>query len=226
MKRFLLTLPTLVTLVFLQTSLFSQVVFHIETDTLSSPNPLNLGDSLFFKFTIFNQGTTNFNDSLYIVRRVNGFVDTIDVIQSVSLDTLPSDSENINTGELASAARYGGGINVVVIWPTGPSLISPTTTDSISDDVYIIGTSSLPEAYRNSIFQVYPNPSADRLRFLTDIPTSAIDLVQVMGINGQILKSYPQLPPIISLADLPKGTYLIQVQFKGGESRTLKVIRN
>lgn len=227
MKKNFLPLLILAVLSFWCPSLQGQVYFSLTADTtgFATPDPVNQQDSLYFNFVVKNTGSQNYNDSLYIVRQVNAFIDTIATIPQVILDTTPSDSEFISTGEMVTPARYGGGINVVVIWPTAPNSLIVTGTDSLVQEVTVIGSTSLPEPHGESMFLVFPNPTMDRIRFRTNLPLSAIQRWSLLGTDGKLHRQGEVLPHQLSLSGLPKGLYFIHLEFEGGGKRTLRINR-
>ncbi len=89
---------------------------------------------------------------------------------------------------------------------------------------------SIDEAISFS-FALYPNPTDDFLTIELDLKTPQEVAIQLVDIQGQILK---QRPPIlfhtgnhrlaIEVADLPEGVYLVMVQ-KGAESLSKRWIK-
>ncbi|MEL6720875.1 MAG: beta-propeller fold lactonase family protein [Bacteroidota bacterium] len=78
------------------------------------------------------------------------------------------------------------------------------------------GTSSFSEVIALSVqerqvLQIYPNPSEQFVR-IEGIPTEEITSVNIFTVFGKLAKSFHPKSSTVTLADLPKGTYLIEIQ--------------
>jgi hypothetical protein len=200
-----------------------QVVFQLSYDSLNFPTPStqSYGGFVQYTFTIQNVSATTFSDSLYIRVRT----DSITSFVLVAYDTLtipPLDTFQVNASDSVIATRYGGGVNVLVIWPTSPSFIE---TDSITDTLIVLGT-SVDEGRGNGLaLDVFPVPSQGQVFLRARNHVLPIRQTCIVSVTGQILKREEGLPSCVDMNPLPRGIYFIHVEDEEGTVARIKIIK-
>ncbi|MDR3024277.1 T9SS type A sorting domain-containing protein [Chryseobacterium sp.] len=97
--------------------------------------------------------------------------------------------------------------------------------DAVSiDDVQVIangtlGTSEISKTKNNSI-STYPNPTRGEINIKTDKKIKSATVIDVSG--KSLLNNTSER---LDISSLPKGTYLLKVDFSDGTSKTEKVIK-
>ncbi len=76
----------------------------------------------------------------------------------------------------------------------------------------------------NGLFEVYPTLTSDYIN-LKKKGNAAIEKIEILSINGQILKTYNSFESKLSVEDLENGLYLITIYSNVGIS-TMKFIKN
>ncbi len=203
--------------------LSAQYSFHISWDSLNVPNPsvVNVNDTFRYDLTINNLTNSAFNDSLYFNLRTNlGGPFRIAAFNSIAIAALGSQAFSIP--DTASALRYGGGVNVVVIWPTSPAQI---TTDSLIDTLTVIITSVDPAFSQWLPIDVFPVPSQQEVFFRLRDNKVVIRRSEIINLSGLVIRSYDELPRSMSLEDLAAGIYFIRIEDELGRTAHLKMVK-
>ena len=92
---------------------------------------------------------------------------------------------------------------------------------NIEDD----SSTGLFDAVSNKGFTAYPNPVLDDLTIETGVD---IKVIQIHNYTGQIVKSIYSVTgnrAKVSLSDLPKGIYILNVQLEDGSFASEKVVK-
>ncbi|MDQ1165675.1 T9SS type A sorting domain-containing protein [Flavobacterium sp. SORGH_AS_0622] len=78
-------------------------------------------------------------------------------------------------------------------------------------------------------FSYYPNPVKEELFLRWETTENKISSINVYGVSGQVLKSYTELQNStfhnIPFQQYPTGVYLIVLNYKKGEQKTIKIIK-
>lgn len=79
-------------------------------------------------------------------------------------------------------------------------------------------------------FSYYPNPVKEELYLKWDLSDkNFISAIQIVGVNGAVLKSYSNKKDInsqnIPFQNYPAGTYLVILSYKNGEQKTIKILK-
>lgn len=191
------------------------------------PDTVNMGDTVSFAYRMVNQGPLPFIGLQFTNLMVNG-----------NLIPLPIDSSLINllgVGDTTmimipnytfTTARHQGGGNVMVIWPTGTG--GGQQTDSLKQDVYVNEPTFVDPRAGAPETLAYPNPAHHQmhLRF-GDAQNPAVKLtfLSPQGETVFMQALEPAQEAIISTEQLKPGAYLLQIQFRDGTVRVIKVIR-
>jgi hypothetical protein len=200
-----------------------QISFHLTYDSLNFPTPStqSFGGTVRYQFAIHNNSGTAFIDSLRIKFRSNTGVFTLVEYDSVVIPI--GGVFNVDTIDTVSVGRYGGGINILVIWPTAPN---PVLTDSIKDTLIVL-TVGVDEGLSNTLpIDVFPIPSQEELFFRHRDPLSVpIVATEIWNVSGQRLRRFKGLPWEVYIGDLPQGLYFIRIEDEQGQSMRVKMIK-
>jgi hypothetical protein len=202
--------------------LSAQFSFQITWDSLNVPTPsvVNVNDTFRYNFTLNNLTNSPFNDSLYFHLRTN--LGTFRIAEFDSLPIAALGSRNFSILESASAQRYGGGVNVVVVWPTSPAQI---TTDSLIDTLTVIVTSIDPAFEQGLPIEVFPIPSQQEIFFRLRDNKVVIRRSEIINLSGLVIRSYDSLPRSMSVEDLAAGIYFIRIEDDLGRTAHLKMVK-
>lgn len=80
------------------------------------------------------------------------------------------------------------------------------------------------------VISYYPNPVKEELYLKWElIDENFVKSIQVIGINGQVLKTYQNKKEInfqnIAFQDLPAGVYIVSLAYNNGDQKTIKIIK-
>lgn len=198
----------------------------IAPDSLNfiNPQPAAFGGTVTYTFEVVNVGNLDFSDSIKIDASINGGP-TIRLADSSGY-FLPAfgGSAPFVVTDSVTAARYGGGVNIVVIWPTSPDLPG-LDVDSITDTVFVTPLGIKDGLLDAARIVAYPNPTTGELHFLAKGDLPNIRLTQVLGIDGRILQQFDYMPAYLDLQELSAGAYFVRLQSLTGESALFKVFK-
>lgn len=205
-------------------SVRGQISFNVNYDSINflQPTTAGFGDSLTYAIDVVNVSNTDFFGKVSFLRKVNnGPVDTI-FTDSID-DTLAAGfNRPYLLTDTVLAARFGGGINVVVVWPTAPNV---TTVDSAFGTLTVTGL-GIPEDVHNAYpIVVYPNPTAGKIRFQTQFSPLLAQETTLMDQQGRTLRSLKRIPSELSLEGIPAGVYFVEVRMRDGAIRRFKVVK-
>jgi hypothetical protein len=199
----------------------AQFAFHIEYDTVgfSLPDSGSYGDSVPLDFRIYNNTTTPFADVVtFFMRTSQG---TFVLGDTVGMTIAPGGNRVASVVDTLSFARYGGGISIIVIWPTSPSFME---TDSIKDEIKILSLGFENGDSKDFGLRIFPNPTTDQLFFLWDraFPIKETSLVNS---SGQVILKQNGVPVKMDFGELSAGVYYLRLLAPSGALATFKVIR-
>ncbi len=199
----------------------AQFAFHIEYDTVgfSLPDSGSYGDSLPLDFRIYNNTTTPFADVVtFFMRTSQG---TFVLGDTVGMTIPPGGNRVASVVDTLTFARYGGGISIIVIWPTSPSFMD---TDSIKDEIKIIPLGIDNGDTKDFGVVIFPNPTTDQLYFRRSswLPIKETSLVNS---SGQVILRQDGLPLHLDLGDLAAGFYYLRLRAPSGAVANFKIVR-
>jgi len=99
-----------------------------------------------------------------------------------------------------------------------------TDADSLSiDDVVVTGSATLAtaEASKSKTTSIYPNPTKGEITIKTDKKIKSSTIVDFSG--KSVLKTDSKK---VNMSSLPKGTYLMNIEFEDGSMSTEKIIKD
>lgn len=166
----------------------------------------------------------------------NGLVDVVfqykDSIEQVRL-TLPVDLENqqfldtlVKDTVRGQNLRYGGGVNIIVIWPRAHPDVMADAPDTSQATVYIdtyVGIGR-PQAPKFDRVELYPNPADHAVNVLYKKQDSRFELVRIRDMQGR--EVYQSTLPVKELPfrEQPNGLYFVEFQYADGLNGTFKVV--
>lgn len=192
------------------------------------PDSANLDDSIpsMIPMTIKNY-SNNVSFPLY---------DTIKIVTQVSVGgaVYSTDSSNIFTiptvlspgstypflyYEPYNSNRFAVGIDVVVIWPKAFGAI---THDTLSYTIHILPPTAVAEILAEDGISVFPNPCQDRITITNKFPSNPIEQVRIYDLKGNLLLTKYR-KDCIDLTQIPSATYLIEISYKSGLHKFMRV---
>lgn len=207
------------------TTLHSQAILSITPDTTAFPSPqqalYDFNDTLNFRFFIQNIGSDTLFNQIGINQTVNGGQLRVD---SLPLQIIPPGGViQSNLFDSIQAGRYGGGINVVVIWPSAANTI---TSDSAEAEINVNALSNILNAdFPPSNWSLFPNPTSGYLRIQTDIEDYLIAETSVIAMDGRLLQKIKGIPTQIDLGNLPDGMYWLKIGLKDGRAKYFRLVK-
>lgn len=185
------------------------------------PGPYFYNDTLNFEFDIFHTDSAFFNDSIWILQKVNS--GPVDTVISTFLDTLTQFQQyRTNFRDTIIPARYGG-INVVVIWPSAPNVIATDSAKVI--DFFVKNGVGIGEPSSLSRIKIYPNPTADLARIEHDIRNHLVKSLELYTIDGRLIRKMDEIPDKVDVGYLADGHYLLRLTLISGESQTMRLVK-
>ena len=97
-------------------------------------------------------------------------------------------------------------------------------------EIEAITNEDLEKFSPEDVISYYPNPVKEELYLKWElIDENFVKSIQVIGINGQVLKSYQNSKEInsqnIAFQDLPTGVYIVSLAYNNGDQKTIKIIK-
>lgn len=199
-----------------------QFPFFITYDSLTFPDPdtAAYGDTVRYSFVMHNQSGNAFADSVQIHLRTSQGTFLLADLQAQSVPV--GDTLMVSILDTVSQARYGGGVSVVVIWPTSPSLL---LADSVRGVVYITSVSIDPGHEADFGLLAFPNPTSGDIAFHQRADALGIEETWLCNVSGQVIDRWAGLPGRVDLDTYPAGTYLLRLRATSGAVATVRVVR-
>jgi len=107
--------------------------------------------------------------------------------------------------------------------PTGKSVEEVKEIEAVTED-------DLLKFSKEDVISYYPNPVKEQLYLKWElINENKVSSIVVYGITGQILQTFSKTEStdsqIISFEEYPRGVYLVALNYKDGEQKTIKIIK-
>ncbi len=115
------------------------------------------------------------------------------------------------------------GTNVIVIWPTGNGVHSMFLNNPHAFQVTY--TDIAPVSAPENLVKIYPNPATDIIHF--EILNREIKLQRVIirDMTGKEIMNQAFMENELNISALPKGCYILDMNFSDGSSGIYKLIR-
>jgi hypothetical protein len=225
MKRIRFTLCALAVFWMLLGAAKAQTTFLIGYDSLNFPDPdtSSFGNSVRYEFDMQNVSGSSFSDTLRFMIRVNGGLPQL--LGDSGIVTIgPALTKHFIFDDTVSALRYGGNINIVVIWPTSPS---PIAVDSMYGMLFVYEGMGLKDGWDFASFDVglYPVPTEAVLYTRLKEPQVRVLQTQLTNVMGNVLWKEDGLPSEILMSDFSAGIYFVRVTLEDGRIGRFKVIK-
>lgn len=197
--------------------------FHFVWNPASNPSPSTVpfDDTLKYVFTLENTNALSFVDSMHFNMRTS--LGTFRIASYDSVVIPANGAYGFIVTDSSKSYKYTGGINVVVIWPTSPSMI---TTDSLVDTLTVITVGLWPSNPLEDEVNVYPVPTSGMLYFQYSLPRPAFARMEVTNAAGQVVRKFVGSPSSISLDGLSAGTYWLTFLTEHGPFTSVRVIKD
>lgn len=165
----------------------------------------------------------------------NGLVDIIfqykDTVEQVKM-TLNVDLENSQFFDTVvvdtvrgTQARYGGGVNIIVIWPRAHPDVNALPPDTSEASIVIdqIVSRPKPKPVEDRVF-LYPNPADAMVKVGYKKSSSRLELVRILNMEGR--EVYQNTLPVTELPfkEHPNGIYFVEFQYADGQNGLFKVV--
>ncbi len=166
-----------------------------------------------------------FTGAISIRMQVQATLDSFFLYTDSTNWTIPANNSitySINGYHFVTPHPYMAGHDVIIVWPVAaPNVPMETLTDS----VYIIDDTGIPEIDRAKGLYIYPNPANKELNYLINHPQNEIYYVRIISVLGQEMERINPNTRSLSVNDLPSGMYFIEIKLKDGSSIKEKFIK-
>jgi hypothetical protein len=107
--------------------------------------------------------------------------------------------------------------------PTGKSVNEVKEMNAVTQD-------DLLKFSKEDVISYYPNPVKEQLYLKWElINENKVSSIVVYGISGQVLQTFSGSESndnqVISFEPYPRGVYLVALNYKNGEQKTIKIIK-
>ena len=187
--------------------LSSKVLITGNSDTFSGNIYLNVmvnGD------TIQNSGSAT-SYFTYSHSGENGYLPITTIVLSISLPVNLKDFKN-------------PGNNIVVVWPTGGSNLTNTKVIQGVNDTFNVNLAGIaPSLNYDNYVKFYPNPFTDWIRIQKLNPDLKIAQIKISDVSGRALLVKNEDVDYLSLPNLPKGMYFLDIKYTDGNTSRFKL---
>ncbi|MDY0989669.1 T9SS type A sorting domain-containing protein [Flavobacterium sp. CFBP9031] len=107
--------------------------------------------------------------------------------------------------------------------PTGKTVDEAKEMEAVTED-------DLLKFSKEDVISYYPNPVKEQLYLKWELVNdNKVSSITVYGISGQVLQNFSRTEStdnqIISFGEYPRGVYLVVLNYKDGEQKTIKIIK-
>lgn len=208
-----------------QARLSVDTVYSTPEDTLYYNNGQN--PYIDYTVTIINNGNDAYNGSISLRAYHNGDSGTTEekdqwVVNNFEVGQTQTVSYRDTVTN--SDARYGGGNNIIVIWPhsDSPGVQAP---DSSSDDIYIDGLVNVVK--REEFIQrvkLWPNPVKDFFNIRYPKDAHKLEYVRIINQLGQVVRQYDKPVTTVPTSKLAKGLFFVEIRYRDGVQGNYRLI--
>ena len=197
----------------------AQIHLGFGTPGVHYDDSVSYGDFLSFAFWIVNDGPDTLIEAIDINLVFSDSSNTISAAAYLGYFSLtsnflsPNDSLFIVSWDYLSPQSYMLGDNIVVIWPSFVSPITPISYDIFTGNLFVSSTSSVQEKVAENGLLIYPNPVIETAVIETKSHVN-IDKFRMSGISGKVIRDIQisnQHYVTFHKRNLPKGIYFIEI---------------
>ena len=180
------------------------------------------GDFLSFAFWIVNDGPDTLTEPIdinLVITDSNNTTSTTAYLGNFSLTNnflSPNDSLFIVSWDYLSPQSYMLGDNIVVIWPSFVSPITPISYDIFTGNLFVSSTSSVQEKVAENSLLIYPNPVIDKATIQTQTQSN-IEKLRMLDVSGKVIRDIKisnKQYVVFQKKEIPKGIYFIEITTK------------
>ena len=203
----------------------------IDTPIVVNPDTLyynaGAGDSIItYPIRIRNIGSLGANGLVDVMFRYKGSIDSVKLTFPINLENQQFVDTVVVDTVRGSGLRYGGGVNIIVIWPRAHPDVMADAPDTSQATVYIdtyVGTKG-PEDPVFDRVELYPNPADLAVNVLYKKMDSRLELVRILNMEGR--EVYQNSLPVKELpfGSQPSGIYFVEFRYADGINGTFKVV--
>ncbi|KAF2080631.1 T9SS type A sorting domain-containing protein [Flavobacterium sharifuzzamanii] len=107
--------------------------------------------------------------------------------------------------------------------PTGKSTEEVKEMEAVTND-------DLLKFAKEDVISYYPNPVKEQLYLKWElINDNKVSSITVYALSGQVLQNFSRTEStdnqVISFGDYPRGVYLVVLNYKDGDQKTIKIIK-
>lgn len=201
-----------------------QIVFDsfFGDDYIVSPDTAAcFNDPLNYNIILQNIGSSPYTGNVTVMMQTPLGVFIVDSLTVTAFG--PGAMDSLYVVDSVSAARFGGGTNIIVIWP---EVIGYPAADTVRDTIVVLCPSHADDALAQGHITAYPNPSLDGRFFLqTRGLVTRNTPLEVYDAAGRIVWRSASWSDEINLYLQPKGVYLLRAYPPNAEPVTVKLVR-
>ena len=183
-------------------------------DGVVHEDTLSIGDTINFNFWIVNQGSSNYNDSIFIsCETFDDFGMSISAMSigsfyNISGSLNPGDSLFVSISEVVTYQSYVLGDNIVVIWPAS---IGNGTVDTSVTNVHIYDSLLTILDGSNDQIDFYPNPIVNNFLYIeSKYPILSLRIVNYLGHTLYVRDNIDSYLFSVSLSKFKAGIYFVE----------------
>lgn len=180
----------------------------------------NVDSTLVYNITLTNVGGLKATGEVDIVFQFKDSIQKVMATLQVDLESQQSIDTAITDTVFKNEAipRYGGGGNIIVVWPRAAPDVMAAAPDTGQASIYIKG---LPLNRKNprEIYervQLYPNPTTGTLRFRYTKVGTPLEFISVTDLHGREVYRSARGVMEIPLDNEPNGIYFVQIRYRDG----------
>lgn len=195
-----------------------QAIFSLFPDSVQFfPDTIPANTVFTHDFYLQNMSPASYTGSISFKLAVGGFVDSILGVNNVTISQ--GDTLHFSILDSTMAPRYGGGVNIVVVWPDAPGV---QTQDTFTHIVYVVEAMAFSEQGRWKNLKVFPVPAHDRMH----IEPGQADLSEVWLVNaaGVPVRKWKGSPGEITVSGWPAGHYSLLFFDRNGERVARRIV--
>jgi len=107
--------------------------------------------------------------------------------------------------------------------PTGKSVEDVKEMEAVTDD-------DLLKFANEDVISYYPNPVKEQLYLKWELVNdNKVSSITVYALSGQVLQNFSSTEStdnqVISFGDYPRGVYLVVLNYRDGDQKTIKIIK-
>lgn len=108
--------------------------------------------------------------------------------------------------------------------------INCPSTSKPAKEIAALTEQDLEKFSEQDVISYYPNPVKEELYLHWELTNdNFITSIQIIGINGQVLKTYHNTDNTnsqnIPFQSYPSGVYIVSLAYRNGEPKTIKIIK-